>query len=706
MVRTGSGAGFLLAFAAWSWCWAGALVAGQVRFPQSSIQLGENLTVLEFHDLSKDSASVEPLRQALAEGEHFAFGVEVLHNGETYPDILLTLTEATDTGDTDIYCHPRQLAVAFGAPTPQFSVWSSDHTKGNDVIFISRRSELYVGETSPNVTVDGEVYPAARFVCVLRGTGLAGTESRLDVDVLYAERSLVKQEQEALKNIFDKCCMGDRPCPVDKDSTPRGGNGGNAGKKKGNPLDFCHFPGSICNEDGRLVRLFLQSFNLNCEFPLDEFKEFKQLRKLDLDSNMLNGDILEIAEGLSALENLEWLSANANNISGELAAEGSGGLCELAGGSIEFVSLNLNRIGGGVPECAFTEGSSIKELHLDGNDLVGALPEFSPASPLNTLSVSGARLSGSIPESLGEVEQLRGLRLSRNLLEGVIPSNLASGKFLTAIHLDNNNLEGRIPDSMASSSSLRDLQLFDNNFTGLPQAWEVGPADTSSLRYLHLGSNQIESAFPIGLGDLQNLTYLNIAHNKFGGSLPDVQDLFPALASVIIAYNEFTGSLPASFSSLGLFAGTAAPEGPYIFTVAHNNLTGDIPEFLFDSNRPPYLGPNVFLGGNRFTCPEPDQLHTVPDLICFVKCSEEGNALSQQLLTGNEDRIDIKDDSRKGVSNNAAITLGVLVAVLASTLVVVLLGLYITMRRKKRTKEIDAVLGEDSKGIEVGVRRR
>lgn len=685
---------FVVVSVAWTCCLAPVLVAGQAQFPlSSSVQLSENLTVLRFHDISKDTQSVEePLRQTLAEGDHFVFGVEVVFNGETYPDIVLTLNEDTETGDTNIYCHPRHLAVAVGPPGPQFSVWSSDHTKGEDVIFISRKSELYVGEVKPNVTVEGKEYPAARFVCVLSGSGAAGTESSLDVDVLYAKRSLVESEQEAMKEILSTCCAGARPCPVSVDSQPSGGDEGDQ-NPRGNPLDFCHFPGNICDARGRLIRLFMQSFNLKCDFPVDAIKQFKQLRKLDLDSNLLTGDILEIAEELSTIKNLKWLSMNGNDFTGELADGGEGGICELAKTQVEFVSLNLNRIAGSVPECVFGEGSSFTELHLDGNNLTGSLPEFSSSSPLQTLSISGSDLTGMIPESLGELKKLRGLRLSRNKLEGSIPSNLASGESLSALHLDHNNLEGRIPASLASSTSLRDIQLFENNLTGLPEAWELGQVDSPSLHFLDLGSNQIEAAFPVGLGSAQNLSYLNVAHNKFSGSFPDVEGLFPKTSSIILSYNEFTGVLPTAFSTLGLFSGTANQGSGFIFTVAHNNLSGDIPDFLYDSNRPPLLGPNVFLGGNRFTCPEPNQLHTVPDLVCFVKCADQANIIDRK-------------DSREGVSKGAAVAMGVLVVILASVLLVLLITFFVAMRKKKLARKWDNVLGEDTKDIEVGVRRR
>ena len=82
------------------------------------------------------------------------------------------------------------------------------------------------------------------------------------------------------------------------------------------------------------------------------------------------------------------------------------------------------------------------------------------------LSLHDNQLSGSIPESLGQLTSLTELHLGYNQLTGSIPESLGQLTSLTVLSLDNNQLSGIIPDFLGHLTSLTVLNLYTNQFTG------------------------------------------------------------------------------------------------------------------------------------------------------------------------------------------------------------------------------------------------
>lgn len=72
------------------------------------------------------------------------------------------------------------------------------------------------------------------------------------------------------------------------------------------------------------------------------------------------------------------------------------------------------------------------------------------------------KLTGRIPESLGDIQKLQILHLRRNQLAGTIPSVLGGLVHLTWLDASLNMLSGTIPASLGSSCILKDLRLHGN----------------------------------------------------------------------------------------------------------------------------------------------------------------------------------------------------------------------------------------------------
>lgn len=132
-----------------------------------------------------------------------------------------------------------------------------------------------------------------------------------------------------------------------------------------------------------------------------------------------------------------------NNLSGPLPAS-VGALSE-----VRSVRLNGNHISGTLPKEIYKSMS----VYLQDNDLE-TLEEPDSPSDVRTmhLYLSGNKLSGPLPDFIGEAPVLRYINLSDNLFTGSVPSSYA--KLMSSgvnLSLDNNNLSGRIPEIISGT---------------------------------------------------------------------------------------------------------------------------------------------------------------------------------------------------------------------------------------------------------------
>lgn len=101
----------------------------------------------------------------------------------------------------------------------------------------------------------------------------------------------------------------------------------------------------------------------------------------------------------------------------------------------------------------------------------------SPGSPVRVLSLDlkNHGLSGSLPDSIGNLTGMQTINLSGNKLSGSIP-DLGGMRTLTVLHLDGNQFSGTIKPSMETLINLKELYLNNNNLTGkIPDGLENKP---------------------------------------------------------------------------------------------------------------------------------------------------------------------------------------------------------------------------------------
>ncbi|MEQ9298225.1 MAG: T9SS type A sorting domain-containing protein [Cyclobacteriaceae bacterium] len=224
--------------------------------------------------------------------------------------------------------------------------------------------------------------------------------------------------------------------------------------------------------------------------------------ELDLDYNLLNG---EIPEPLGQLSELQELSMSSNQLSGGLP-ESIGSLSKL-----KLLSLSRNSLSGFLLD---TLGNLIRleSMYLNSNDFEGSIPSrFSMLQQLSSLNLTDNELSGYFPEALFELIGLEFLGIGTNDFIGDIPFSISKLINLKTLFLDNNGFDGVIPAYLGQLRNLERLDLGQNQFYGnVPD--ELG--QLTNLKYLELDNNALFGPIPLSFVRLENLA-LNSTTNQF-----------------------------------------------------------------------------------------------------------------------------------------------------------------------------------------------
>ena len=253
--------------------------------------------------------------------------------------------------------------------------------------------------------------------------------------------------------------------------------------------------------------------------------------------------------------------------------------------------------------------TNLRSLRLSGNQLTGPIPpELGNLISLEELRLGRNQLTGPIPPELGNLISLEELRLSRNQLMGAIPSELGNLTNLEYLDLGGNQLTGAIPPELGNLTNLEYLDLGGNQLTGaIPP--ELG--SLANLRSLRLGGNQLTGAIPPELGSLANLRSLRLGGNQLTGAIPPELGNLISLEELRLSHNQLTGAIPPELGSLtnleqlnlyGNLTGVIPPELGNLtnltrLDLTYNQLTGAIPPEL--GNLTNLTG--LHLSGNQFT---------------------------------------------------------------------------------------------------------
>ena len=216
-------------------------------------------------------------------------------------------------------------------------------------------------------------------------------------------------------------------------------------------------------------------------------------------------------------------------------------------GRVISLDLEHNRLTGTLPE-TLGNLNNLQYLNLGHNRLTGTLPEtLGNLNNLQYLNLGHNRLTGTLPETLGNLNNLQYLNLGHNRLTGTLPETLGNLNNLQYLNLNYNRLTGTIPEALGQLDSLQTLWLGGNRLTGtIPEA--LGQLD--SLQTLWLGGNQLTGTIPEALGQLNNLQYLALNYNQLTGTIPEALGQLNNLQTLDLSYNQLTGTIPEALGQL------------------------------------------------------------------------------------------------------------------------------------------------------------
>ena len=246
-----------------------------------------------------------------------------------------------------------------------------------------------------------------------------------------------------------------------------------------------------------ILSLFTFSFGQDCidgvEVELwDECYNIEETTELELSYQKLTGEIPEEIGNLTKLTNL---NLGYNNLTGEIPTS----IKSLI--NLESLILSFNKIG-----CQKYNFDTYSKLMLNGGVDNQTDNELCLIHCDQTDSCSG-----KIPHWIGDLINLKVLKLNSNQFIGMIPSEIGNLKKLTELYLSHNELEGRIPPEIGNLTKLTSLYLQNNNLTG---------------------------SIPSEIGNLVELTSLKLENNNLTGSIPSEIENLDVLGVLVLNDNE------------------------------------------------------------------------------------------------------------------------------------------------------------------------
>ncbi|XP_061997561.1 probable LRR receptor-like serine/threonine-protein kinase At3g47570 [Rosa rugosa] len=327
------------------------------------------------------------------------------------------------------------------------------------------------------------------------------------------------------------------------------------------------FKGSIPPAIGlnmpHLLEMYVGGNELFGQIP-SSFSNASLFRSLDIGINNFVG---QVPKCFGDLPDLQWLDASDNNL-GSFSANDLDFITSLVNCSkLEMLDMGANNFGGVLPNSVANLSTQLTGLYFQSNHISGVIPEtFENLNNLIALSLGKNLFRGAIPTSIAKLQKLQALGLRGNRLSGWIPSSIGNLTQLYKVSLSGNDLEGNIPPSIGNCQHLQEIYISDNRLSGDIPPHVIG---ISSLVFLNLSQNSLTGSLPVEVGKLKNIFALDISENNLTGEIPVIIGGCMSLELLHLQGNLFQGMIPSSLASL---------KGLRYLDFSRNNLSGQIPK--------------------------------------------------------------------------------------------------------------------------------
>ncbi|KAH0926089.1 hypothetical protein HID58_018345, partial [Brassica napus] len=280
-------------------------------------------------------------------------------------------------------------------------------------------------------------------------------------------------------------------------------------------LDSNHFIGSLSPNIGQLSELVavVAHDNLFTGAVPSSLFQISSLEEIDLENNQLS-DLVGF-ENFSLLSNLEYLYLGSNNFRDNSPVDLNvfSSLKKLVRLDLSGIPLSTSNI---TSDSDFS--SNFEFLFLSSCNIT-EFPDFiRDQRNLMSIYLSNNNIKGQVPDWLWRLQELRYLDLHNNGLIGRV--SMAMERVLTIytiIDFSGNRIHGQVPESIGLLQGLYVLNLSRNAFTGhIPSSL----ANLTALESLDLSQNKLSGEIPPQLGDLSSLEWINVSHNQLVGSIP------------------------------------------------------------------------------------------------------------------------------------------------------------------------------------------
>lgn len=337
----------------------------------------------------------------------------------------------------------------------------------------------------------------------------------------------------------------------------------------------CDWFGVQCDDNDHVVSMLLPNNNLRGRLDR-KLGLFTRLVVLDLSLNDFSSG--SIPAELLTLPSITSLNLTSCKIGGRIpeliSSEVSWSVSRL-----EVLQLTDNALTGSIPT-SLQFATALKALLLNLNQLSGPLPALVGISNLVTLSLEGSFLSGSIPDSWGDLSQLETLNMaSMSFIDGEFTSAFRNLTNLQRLDIKDSSFRGTLPEFLGEMSSLQYLRgsgyrTNSGRSVSLSGAIPTTVGLLTNLVVFDFHTTGLTGPIPSEFGNCSRLETIALSDNAITGTLPSELGNLSSLRSLDLGYTSVVGSMPSEFASLFKLE---------TLDVRGTQITGTVPSAICDS---------------------------------------------------------------------------------------------------------------------------